>query len=89
MVAIWEELLGITGIGVHDNFFELGGHSLLGTQLISRLREHFAVQVPLRTIFDASTVQALARHVGGLQWAASATSPATDMGAADREEVEL
>lgn len=86
MVTIWEELLGIAGIGVHDNFFELGGHSLLGTQLISRLRDQFKVQVPLRAIFDASTIEALARHVSGMQWA---SAPADNVAGEDREEVEL
>jgi hypothetical protein len=81
--------LGIAGIGVHDNFFELGGHSLLGTQLISRLRDRFSVQLPLRAIFDASTVEALARHVSGIQWATSAAPSGDDSGGEAREEVEL
>ncbi|HEX8351361.1 MAG TPA: phosphopantetheine-binding protein, partial [Pyrinomonadaceae bacterium] len=59
-VAIWQELLGIGGIGIHDNFFELGGHSLLATQNGSRLRDTFGVSVPLRTLFDHPTVAELA-----------------------------
>ncbi|MEZ5318103.1 MAG: SDR family NAD(P)-dependent oxidoreductase, partial [Vicinamibacterales bacterium] len=87
IVGIWEQLLGIDGVGIHDSFFELGGHSLLATQLISRLREACGVQLPLRTIFDASTVSELARHVSGLQWAAGAGASAA--GEADREEIEF
>jgi acyl transferase domain-containing protein/acyl carrier protein len=60
LVGIWQELLGIDQIGVNDNFFELGGHSLLATLLLSRLRQVFQVNLPLRAIFTASTVAELA-----------------------------
>jgi NAD(P)-dependent dehydrogenase (short-subunit alcohol dehydrogenase family)/acyl carrier protein len=60
LVGIWQELLGIDQIGVNDNFFELGGHSLLATLLLSRLRQAFQVNLPLRAIFTASTVAELA-----------------------------
>jgi acyl carrier protein len=59
-VRIWEQVLGIEQIGIHDNFFELGGHSLLATQLLSRLRDAFAVELPLVQIFDAPTVAQMA-----------------------------
>jgi len=60
LAAIWQELLGIEQIGIYDNFFELGGHSLLGTQLMSRLRGAFQLQLPLDTLFEATTVADLA-----------------------------
>jgi acyl transferase domain-containing protein len=59
IVDIWQKLLGIEPIGIHDNFFELGGHSLLGTQLLTRLRDLFQVDLPLRTLFEAPTVAEL------------------------------
>jgi amino acid adenylation domain-containing protein len=59
IVEIWEELLGIKGLGIYDNFFELGGHSLLGTMLMTRLREMFQLDLPLRTLFEAPTVAEL------------------------------
>jgi amino acid adenylation domain-containing protein len=60
IVELWEELLGVNGLGIHDNFFELGGHSLLGTTLLTRLRKMFQVELALRTLFEAPTVAELA-----------------------------
>jgi acyl carrier protein len=63
ILDIWQEILGISQIGIHDNFFELGGHSLLATQIVSRLRHAFEVQVPLRTIFENPTTVELAAAI--------------------------
>lgn len=65
---IWQELIGIEKIGIFDNFFELGGHSLLAVQTISRLREIFQVELPLRSLlFEAPTVAQLAALVAEKQ----------------------
>ena len=60
IVEIWRQVLGIKAVGVYDNFFELGGHSLLAIQVVSRIREAFATDVPARMVFDAQTVSDLA-----------------------------
>ncbi|MEM8543562.1 MAG: phosphopantetheine-binding protein, partial [Cyanobacteria bacterium P01_H01_bin.119] len=63
IAAIWTEVLGIETIGVHDDFFALGGHSLLATQILSRLRETFEIELPLRQLFEAHTIAAIAEVV--------------------------
>ncbi|PSB00557.1 condensation domain-containing protein, partial [Merismopedia glauca] len=58
--GIWTQILGREQLGIEDNFFELGGHSLLATQVISRAREVFQVEIPLRCLFETPTISALA-----------------------------
>jgi SAM-dependent methyltransferase/acyl carrier protein len=60
LAGIWSDLLGLPHVGIHDNFFDLGGHSLLTTQLISRVRDLFKVELPLRQVFQQPTIAALA-----------------------------
>ncbi|CAG0936135.1 phthiocerol/phenolphthiocerol synthesis type-I polyketide synthase E [Thermoflexales bacterium] len=64
---LWQELLGVEPIGRYDNFFELGGHSLLATQVMSRLRQSFQVELPLRTIFEAAAIADLALAIAQKQ----------------------
>jgi amino acid adenylation domain-containing protein len=63
LVEIWCEVLGGKRAGIHDNFFDLGGHSLLAVQVISRLRQAFYVEIPLRVFFENPTVASLAAIV--------------------------
>ncbi|NBI31286.1 non-ribosomal peptide synthetase, partial [Chengkuizengella marina] len=61
-----QELLGTNNISMSDNFFKLGGHSLLAAQFISRLRKTLDVEIPLRTVFDTTTLAALAAAIEGI-----------------------
>jgi amino acid adenylation domain-containing protein len=67
LLAIWKELLGVDRIGVEDDFFALGGHSLLATQAVSRVRQAFGVELPLRTFFAAPSVASVAAEISRLR----------------------
>ena len=60
IAEVWAEVLKLEKVGIHDNFFDLGGHSLLATQIISRVRDAFQMDIPLRTLFEKPTVEELA-----------------------------
>src|SRR5262249_60070425 len=63
VAAVWSEVLGLERVGVHDSFFDLGGHSLLATQVLSRLRQLFSVDIPLRRLFEHPTIATLASSI--------------------------
>ncbi|MBG1243112.1 non-ribosomal peptide synthetase [Nostoc sp. NZL] len=67
LAQTWSQVLQLPQVGIHDNFFELGGHSLLATQLVSRIRNIFKVELPLRELFAAATLAELARGIEQLQ----------------------
>jgi acyl carrier protein len=63
LAAIWKEILGCDQVGIHDNFFEMGGHSILIIRLISRVRDAFDIELPIRVLFDSPTVAELALKI--------------------------
>ncbi|HEX6370148.1 MAG TPA: amino acid adenylation domain-containing protein [Longimicrobium sp.] len=65
LAEIWREVLRCGQVGLEDDFFELGGHSILATQVLSRVRRELGAELPLRAMFEAPTVRALAERLGG------------------------
>ncbi len=81
LAHLWSEVLNAPEIGRDDDFFALGGHSLAATQVVSRVRTQWGVDLPLRALFDAPTIAEFA----------AAIEASTSFGGADveREEMEL
>ncbi|HET6978710.1 MAG TPA: amino acid adenylation domain-containing protein [Pyrinomonadaceae bacterium] len=63
LVGIWCEILDVSRVGIRDNFFELGGHSLRAVQMVSRVREVFQKELPIRLLFESPTIEALAAFI--------------------------
>ena len=80
VARIWAETLGIDRVGVDDSFFDLGGHSLLGTQVISRAREAFGIDIPITLLFESRTPRAFAAGIDLILWAAGSIDPTNDDG---------
>jgi amino acid adenylation domain-containing protein len=65
LAEIWADLLEVKNVGVFDNFFDLGGHSLLAGQVLARVATSLRLSLPIRALFEAPTVEALARRIEG------------------------
>jgi len=84
LAAIFEEVLAVDIVALEDDFFELGGHSLTATQVLSRVRRDFGVELSIREFFELPTVAELARQVAGAR-RELVGGPAPESGAADDE----
>jgi acyl carrier protein len=65
LAEIWAEVLDLKQVGIHDNFFDLGGHSLKAMQIVSRIRQTFFVEIPLRSLFHTPTIAEIADLIQG------------------------
>jgi aspartate racemase len=84
LARIWAEVLKVERVGVHDNFFELGGHSLLATQVVSRINQKFNLSVPLRVIFEESTLAGIASYIEMLDLSRKVDETSGDQGETER-----
>lgn len=71
LTKLWEEILGKSPIGMSDDFFEIGGHSLLAVHLFTRIEETLGANLPLATLFTASTIKELAELLRRDGWSPS------------------
>lgn len=86
LCGIWQELLGVSEVGIRDNFFELGGHSLIAVRLFTRIKKTFAVEFPMSILFEAPTIEGCAtliRESGQQHTAAGSSSQPGDAPARD------
>ncbi|HSF41608.1 MAG TPA: amino acid adenylation domain-containing protein [Thermoanaerobaculia bacterium] len=83
LAALWSEVLKVERVGLHDSFLELGGQSLLAMQLITKLRAAFEVELPLRALYEAPDLEALAAAVADAGAAVSEV-PSLPEGPVDR-----
>ncbi|MCP5095184.1 MAG: amino acid adenylation domain-containing protein, partial [Chloroflexi bacterium] len=60
LAELWQEVLGLTAVGIHDNFFSVGGHSLLAVRMVSRMQALFGQTVPVAALFQNSSIAQLA-----------------------------
>ncbi len=76
VLTIWSDILGVDRMGINDDFFALGGHSLMGALVVDRLREEFALDLPLGQLFQTPTVAEVAEYIDG--WSNPGPDPAPD-----------
>ncbi|MEL6468399.1 MAG: amino acid adenylation domain-containing protein [Cyanobacteria bacterium J06623_4] len=87
IATIWSTVLQQEDISLYDNFFELGGHSLSATRVNTRLRKHFNLELPLQSLFEYPTLEALSTHIDALRIAIKPT--ASDPVTTGHKEIEL
>ncbi|RAM49068.1 MAG: non-ribosomal peptide synthetase [Hapalosiphonaceae cyanobacterium JJU2] len=90
MASIFGKVLGVDPVSIYDNFFEVGGHSLLATQLISRLRQSFEVELPLKALFESPTIAQLDQKITQLRMQGKGLSlPPIERTAPEQEDIPL
>jgi acyl transferase domain-containing protein/thioesterase domain-containing protein len=83
LVGIWEELLGVAGLGVRDNFFDLGGHSLIAVRLFTMIKKTYKADFPISVLFEAPTIEGCAELIREAMGETGAAPAAAGVAAAD------
>jgi acyl-CoA synthetase (AMP-forming)/AMP-acid ligase II/acyl carrier protein len=89
LVEIWAQLLNLECVDIHDDFFQFGGDSLLATQMMSRVRDAFRVNLPLHSLFETPTISMLAEHIETALWATGNRQISPAGVAGNREDIEF
>ncbi|WP_341531092.1 amino acid adenylation domain-containing protein [Nostoc sp. UHCC 0302] len=89
IASIWQEVLRVEKVGIDDNFFELGGDSLQATQVISRMREKFQVNLPVQNLIQAPTLTSLAKSIEEIQQTTQKLQAPINEALDNRVEIEL
>ncbi|WP_442342012.1 amino acid adenylation domain-containing protein [Croceifilum oryzae] len=89
LVGIWEEVLGRSPISVQDHFFKLGGHSIAAVRLISRINQHFHIELPLSVLLQKTTIQDLAIRIRHSESSPELASPLVPFGSEDGRDEKI
>ncbi len=79
---IWQQLLKVERVGIRDNFFNMGGHSLLAQRLVSLIRQHVSLELPLKVLFEQPTIEQISVYLAG----SSAKEAIKDISVTDRNQ---
>jgi amino acid adenylation domain-containing protein len=81
LAEIWSDMLRVRRVGIRDGFFDLGGHSMLVVRMLNRVSEALGVELPMRTVFEAQTIEALSARIEAalLVTHARAVSPGAEL----------
>jgi amino acid adenylation domain-containing protein len=86
LADLWAEVMSLSRVGVHDDFFAIGGDSLLATQIVSRVRREFGLELSLKDFFASTTVAGLAAVVETRRWADAPASGMPDFQPVSRDQ---
>jgi amino acid adenylation domain-containing protein len=89
LAKVWCAVLRVPEAGLHDSFFTLGGHSLIATRLQGRIRAEFGVELPLRTVFEAPDLAAMAKEIAGARPDEAPIAPLARTGPAPLSSAQL